>query len=243
MHDPGQVVADLAASVAPGGDCLADIALLREEPDLAGPVASDPVVSRLVATLGRDLPRSLPLSGFAQNQVWCEIAALACELLAWTQRVALTGAARRREPKRLRLRLLSVAGRPARSGRRHLRRNSPPAGHPRPADQPGHPFDTEGETARARGTPPTGRDSRAAQHSLNVNLNVKSARGQCLRPPHHGRERSRLTRPAGGSPGHVRSLYQQARSAVTGGVDPIDAIVNLLYFLQVNGQRRSSLGT
>jgi len=85
VHDPGQVVADLAASVAPGGDCLADIALLREEPDLAGPVASDPVVSRLVATLGRDLPRSLPLSGFAQNQVWCEIAALACELLAWTQ--------------------------------------------------------------------------------------------------------------------------------------------------------------
>ena len=168
VHDPGQVVADLAASVAPGGDCLADIALLREEPDLAGPVASDPVVSRLVATLARDLPRSLPLSGFAQNQVWCEIAALACELLAWTQRVALTGAARRREPKRLRLRLLSVAGRPARSGRRHLRRNSPPAGHPRPADQPGHPFDTEGETARARGTPPTGRDSRAAQHSLNV---------------------------------------------------------------------------
>ncbi len=28
--------------------------------------------------------RNLPLKGFAQNQVWCEIVTLACELLAWT---------------------------------------------------------------------------------------------------------------------------------------------------------------
>ena len=35
--------------------------------------------------------RNLPLKGFAQNQVWCEIVALACELLAWTQLLALTG--------------------------------------------------------------------------------------------------------------------------------------------------------
>jgi hypothetical protein len=44
--------------------------------------------------------------------------ALACELLAWAQMPALTGAASRWEPKRLRLRLFSVAGRLARSGRR-----------------------------------------------------------------------------------------------------------------------------
>ena len=62
--------------------------------------------------------RNLPLKGFAQNQVWCEIVALACELLAWTQMLALAGAARRWEPKRLRLRLFAVAGRLARSGRR-----------------------------------------------------------------------------------------------------------------------------
>lgn len=62
--------------------------------------------------------RNLPLKGFAQNQVWCQIVALACELLAWTQMIALRGTARRWEPKRLRLRLLSVAGRLARSGRR-----------------------------------------------------------------------------------------------------------------------------
>jgi hypothetical protein len=62
--------------------------------------------------------RNLPLKGFAQNQLWCEIIALACELLAWTQMLTLAGAARCWEPKRLRLRLFSVAGRLASSGRR-----------------------------------------------------------------------------------------------------------------------------
>ena len=59
VHDPGKVVADLAAAVALGGDCLADIAVLREQPELAGPVASDPVVSRLVSALAGDLTWSL----------------------------------------------------------------------------------------------------------------------------------------------------------------------------------------
>jgi hypothetical protein len=62
--------------------------------------------------------RNLPLKGFAQNQLWCEIVALACELLAWTQMLALAGDARRWEPKRLRLRLFSVAGRLVRGSRR-----------------------------------------------------------------------------------------------------------------------------
>jgi hypothetical protein len=62
--------------------------------------------------------RNLPLHGFAQNQLWCEIVALACELLAWTQMLALTGTARRWEPKRLRLRLFTCAGRIVRGSRR-----------------------------------------------------------------------------------------------------------------------------
>ena len=62
--------------------------------------------------------RNLPLKGFAQNQVWCEIVALACELLAWMQMIALAGPARRWEPKRLRLRVFTVAGRLVRGGRR-----------------------------------------------------------------------------------------------------------------------------
>jgi Transposase DDE domain group 1 len=59
VHDPGKIIADLAAAVALGGDCLADIAVLREQPGLAGPVASDPVVSRLVKTLAADEVRAL----------------------------------------------------------------------------------------------------------------------------------------------------------------------------------------
>jgi hypothetical protein len=38
--------------------------------------------------------------------------------MAWMQMLALTGQARRREPKRLRLRRFSAAGRLARGGRR-----------------------------------------------------------------------------------------------------------------------------
>jgi hypothetical protein len=47
-----------------------------------------------------------------------EIVALAGDLLAWTAMLALTGPARRWEPKRLRLRLFSAAGRIARPSRR-----------------------------------------------------------------------------------------------------------------------------
>jgi hypothetical protein len=62
--------------------------------------------------------RNLPLHGYDQNQIWCQIVALACELLAWTAMLALTGPARRWEPKRLRLRLFSCAGRIVRGSRR-----------------------------------------------------------------------------------------------------------------------------
>ena len=59
----------------------------------------------------------MPLHGFAQNQVCCELVAMACELTAWMQMLALPGPARAWEPKRLRLRLFSAAGRLARGGR------------------------------------------------------------------------------------------------------------------------------
>ena len=38
-------------SLALGGDCLADVAVLCAQPELAGPVAFDPVISRLVSAL------------------------------------------------------------------------------------------------------------------------------------------------------------------------------------------------
>ena len=63
--------------------------------------------------------RNLPLHGFAQNQLWCELVALASELTAWTQMLALPDQpARRWEPKRLRLRLFSAPGRLVKGSRR-----------------------------------------------------------------------------------------------------------------------------
>ncbi len=59
VHAPGKIITDLAVAVALGGDCLADVAILRAQPELFGPVASDPVVSRLVARLAADAPRAL----------------------------------------------------------------------------------------------------------------------------------------------------------------------------------------
>jgi hypothetical protein len=56
--------------------------------------------------------RSLPLPGFAHNQMCCEIVALACRLRAWMQMLALTGQGRRWQPKRLQLRLFSAARAP-----------------------------------------------------------------------------------------------------------------------------------
>jgi len=59
VHDPGKIVTDLVVALALGGDCLADVAVLRAQPELFGPVASDPVVSRLITALAADARRSL----------------------------------------------------------------------------------------------------------------------------------------------------------------------------------------
>jgi len=73
--------------------------------------------------------RNLPLKDFAQNRIWIAVVQLATELTTWMQMLALTGTdARRWEPKRLRLRLFSVAGTIARKSRRvwlHLSGHAP----------------------------------------------------------------------------------------------------------------------
>ena len=68
---------------------------------------------------------NLPLQAFGKNEIWFELAALAYELLTWTQLLAWPDhPARTWEPKRLRLRLLSVAGRIITTGRRRILRLS-----------------------------------------------------------------------------------------------------------------------
>lgn len=47
-HDPGRVLADLAVMLADGGDCVADLGALRDQPRLFGTVASGPTAWRTV---------------------------------------------------------------------------------------------------------------------------------------------------------------------------------------------------
>ena len=61
-HDPGKIVADLAIAVALGGDAACDVAVLRAQPGVFGPVASDPTVSRLISRLPRTLTTPSPRS-------------------------------------------------------------------------------------------------------------------------------------------------------------------------------------
>jgi hypothetical protein len=68
VHDPGKVLLDLALAVAVGGDCLSD-GVLRAEPAVFGPVASDPTVSRLVDALAAAGPRALEAIRRARSEV------------------------------------------------------------------------------------------------------------------------------------------------------------------------------
>jgi hypothetical protein len=128
--------------------------------------------------------RNLPLHDFAANQIWCAIVALASTLIAWAQILALTDHdARRWEPKRLRHRLFSLAGRLA----RHAHRTMPhlPTHHPwaplavaainrlRALPTPGQPGPPTSPTRRPEGPhpdvdrAPTPRDNGAPGHDPN----------------------------------------------------------------------------
>lgn len=58
VHGPGKVLLDAALATALGGDCLADVAMLRAEPAVFGSVASDPTISRLIDTLATAGPKA-----------------------------------------------------------------------------------------------------------------------------------------------------------------------------------------
>jgi len=74
VHDPGKIMLDLALSLALGGDCLADVGVLRAEPGVYGRVASDPTISRTIAALAKDAGAALAAidtaRAAARGQVW-----------------------------------------------------------------------------------------------------------------------------------------------------------------------------
>jgi hypothetical protein len=51
VHDPGRVAVDLAVMLADGGEAISDLAVLRDQAALFGPVASDPTAWRLLSDL------------------------------------------------------------------------------------------------------------------------------------------------------------------------------------------------
>src|SRR4051812_36227090 len=65
---------DVALTLALGGDCLADVAVLRAAPGVFGRVASDPTVSRTISLLAADADRVLPAlekaRAVARARVW-----------------------------------------------------------------------------------------------------------------------------------------------------------------------------
>lgn len=76
-HDPGKIIADLAVALVAGGDCLADIATIRERPDTFGHVASDPTVSRLISTLAQSPVHALSAIANARAATRAHVWALA----------------------------------------------------------------------------------------------------------------------------------------------------------------------
>jgi hypothetical protein len=69
VHDPGKILLDVALAVALGGDCLADVGMLRAEPAVFGAVASDPTVSRLISKLASGGHRGLAALRTARTEV------------------------------------------------------------------------------------------------------------------------------------------------------------------------------
>jgi hypothetical protein len=88
VHDPGKVLLDVATAVALGGDCLADVAALRSQPEVFGAVASDPTVSRVFAALAADVDETVA----AIRQVRAQ-----ARTAVWARRRPLPGTADRRD--------------------------------------------------------------------------------------------------------------------------------------------------
>jgi len=72
-HRDAAVLRDLAVLLADGGDCLSDLAVLRDQPELFGPVASTPTAWRVIQRLAQDpdgLARLRAARAHARARVW-----------------------------------------------------------------------------------------------------------------------------------------------------------------------------
>ena len=72
-HPDAAVLRDLAVMLADGGDCLSDLAALRDQPELFGPVASTPTAWRAIERTARDasgLARLRAARAHARGRAW-----------------------------------------------------------------------------------------------------------------------------------------------------------------------------
>jgi hypothetical protein len=70
-HDRGQVLADLAVMIADGGDAISDLAVLRNQPELFGEVASTPTAWRTLEAIdAAALERIAEARAAARKRVW-----------------------------------------------------------------------------------------------------------------------------------------------------------------------------
>jgi hypothetical protein len=74
-HDPGRVAVDVAVMLADGGEAIADLAVLRNQAELFGVVASDPTAWRLLSNLdGAALTRLREARAQARELAWMQAA-------------------------------------------------------------------------------------------------------------------------------------------------------------------------
>src|SRR5215203_6223424 len=72
-HPDAAVLRDLAVMLADGGDCLSDLAVLRDQPALFGPVASTPTAWLVIERAGQDpdgLARLRAARAHARARTW-----------------------------------------------------------------------------------------------------------------------------------------------------------------------------
>ena len=70
-HDPGRVLCDVAVMLAGGGDCLADLGALRDQPGLFGQVASDSTAFRVIDSVDAErLERIRAARARARERAW-----------------------------------------------------------------------------------------------------------------------------------------------------------------------------
>jgi Transposase DDE domain group 1 len=82
-HGPGRVALDLSVMLADGGEAIADLAVLRDQSDVFGPVASDATAWRVLSMMDkRMLARVHAARAAARRQAWAQLAASGGELPA-----------------------------------------------------------------------------------------------------------------------------------------------------------------